>query len=73
MTFWEGANPISIHAPRVGSDNTVAQYEMGRNISIHAPRVGSDTMSRMPMEYGCYFNPRSPCGERPATLALAPM
>ena len=64
MTFWEGANPISIHAPRVGSDNTVAQYEMGRNISIHAPRVGSD---RAGLEFARWirdFNPRSPCGER---------
>ena len=34
-------------------------------ISIHAPHAGSDTLpqrSRLPWQY---FNPRSPCGERP--------
>ena len=35
--------PISIHAPRVGSDFTQQQlYNLGKGISIHAPRVGSD-------------------------------
>ena len=37
------AIPISIHAPRVGSDqNTPAAGCRNFGISIHAPRVGSD-------------------------------
>ena len=34
-------------------------------ISIHAPRVGSDTMRDASSVGMAYFNPRSPCGERP--------
>ena len=33
---------ISIHAPRVGSDQDYKGAEENINISIHAPRVGSD-------------------------------
>ena len=33
-------------------------------ISIHAPRVGSDHGILVSIERICYFNPRSPCGER---------
>ncbi len=33
---------ISIHAPRVGSDNVSATLRVLQPISIHAPRVGSD-------------------------------
>ena len=36
-----------------------------REISIHAPRVGSDPERRTPPRWTGYFNPRSPCGERP--------
>ena len=35
-------------------------------ISIHAPRVGSDTSWNTSRATRTYFNPRSPCGERPA-------
>ena len=38
-------------------------------ISIHAPRVGSDRLSLLPVSCFCYFNPRSPCGERRYVLA----
>ena len=34
--------PISIHAPRVGSDNISEVTNVSQAISIHAPRVGSD-------------------------------
>ena len=34
---------ISIHAPRVGSDDDHGRYVMSAAISIHAPRVGSDS------------------------------
>ena len=52
--------PISIHAPREGSDieqkiNMALAY-----ISIHAPREGSD-LSDPTVPAPCYyFNPRSP-------------
>ena len=36
---------ISIHAPRVGSDNETVNFWQNIDISIHAPRVGSDSMS----------------------------
>ncbi len=62
-------NQISIHAPRVGSD--LLRRVRVRNvsgISIHAPRVGSDG-TQLWQTFNCTnFNPRSPCGERPATL-----
>ena len=35
------------------------------DISIHAPRTGSDCEARTTSISGCYFNPRSPHGERP--------
>ena len=38
--------PISIHAPRVGSDNKVSNLDTKEIISIHAPRVGSDELRR---------------------------
>ena len=37
---------------------------VGVGISIHAPRVGSDSGTRPWSGPRCYFNPRSPCGER---------
>ena len=59
---------ISIHAPRVGSD----QQEINRGgsifISIHAPRVGSDHSRCRNNKQIKNFNPRSPCGERPLPL-----
>ena len=38
-----------------------------KNISTHAPRVGSDTVDMTWTITTCYFNSRSPCGERSAT------
>ena len=37
-------------------------------ISIHAPRVGSDSKTILLTWISVYFNPRSPCGERPEAL-----
>ena len=37
-------------------------------ISIHAPRVGSDGKGTAQSKRILYFNPRSPCGERPKTV-----
>ena len=60
------AGRISIHAPRVGSDTPVTKDQLTRGeISIHAPRVGSDRGAPWASPRTTYFNPRSPCGERP--------
>ena len=57
--------PISIHAPRVGSDTLLLPAGCCTLvISIHAPRVGSDRCPGCNYNADCYFNPRSPCGER---------
>ena len=48
----------------MGSDKTIKANTDIIQISIHAPRVGSDLFSEKNMKVGCYFNPRSPCGER---------
>ena len=56
---------ISIHAPRVGSDAMIISHLSNQKISIHAPRVGSDNRSYIALWEPGYFNPRSPCGERP--------
>ena len=56
---------ISIHAPRVGSDNWDMLAGQYFAISIHAPRVGSDEKVEVRIVKALDFNPRSPCGERP--------
>ena len=63
--------PISIHAPRMGSDRVRLFGEKVVDISIHAPRMGSDRRA-----HGCptcrtNFNPRSPDGERPKSTRLS--
>ena len=65
---WQYAScNISIHAPRVGSDHRCgSQCPHPIEISIHAPRVGSDLSPAFFFYLPAYFNPRSPCGERPA-------
>ena len=40
-------------------------FSRSAKISIHAPRVGSDCCFRLFWPVVDYFNPRSPCGERP--------
>ena len=55
---------ISIHAPRVGSDDKTANLAYDKIISIHAPRVGSDASGSQTKTDKSNFNPRSPCGER---------
>ena len=59
--------PISIHAPRAGSDALFsACFHCVRRISIHAPRAGSDSAIWLNHDMSeLNFNPRSPCGERP--------
>ena len=60
--------PISIHAPRVGSDSRYLVPCRDPDISIHAPRVGSDPRRNWALPSPEYFNPRSPCGERLPSL-----
>ena len=57
---------ISIHAPRTGSDACSSpSISPSACISIHAPRTGSDiAVSTVAARTICYFNPRSPHGER---------
>ena len=58
---------ISIHAPRAGSDeHALPLNQQGMWISIHAPRAGSDDNGNNKTTPSSDFNPRSPCGERPA-------
>ena len=59
-----GWSTISIHAPRVGSDNRPDSIAECPFISIHAPRVGSDCFCVRIATEAFNFNPRSPCGER---------
>ena len=39
--------------------------DVDAHISIHAPRAGSDSFHVLMAVTPSYFNPRSPCGERP--------
>ena len=57
---------ISIHAPHAGSDYGSIQRVSGKPISIHAPHAGSDKTVKQPSIVRGHFNPRPPCGERPA-------
>ena len=61
---------ISIHAPRAGSDCSWRLSLQRVGISIHAPRAGSDKGGLCVMVDAEDFNPRSPCGERPAGTIL---
>ena len=59
-------HPISIHAPRTGSDDRPRRNRRGLRISIHAPRTGSDERYFTIQYASLDFNPRSPHGERRA-------
>ena len=56
--------PISIHAPRTGSDLDQDICDALEAISIHAPRTGSDVRRDKVAGQDVDFNPRSPHGER---------
>ncbi|EDN01988.1 hypothetical protein BACCAP_00021 [Pseudoflavonifractor capillosus ATCC 29799] len=52
---------ISIHAPRVGSDLTLADSTAAQSqISIHAPRVGSDRTVTGSMGFPALFQSTLP-------------
>ena len=60
---------ISIHAPREGSDRAVGyDFDGISAISIHAPREGSDVNAGVLKCCMTNFNPRSPRGERLASI-----
>ena len=54
--------------PVWGATGRDAQTAQAESISIHAPRVGSDGVRISIARGGKYFNPRSPCGERPSAF-----
>ena len=60
---------ISIHAARVGCDFCIFSLLGDFVISIHAARVGCDSALHVPLVMLHNFNPRSPSGLRPASLA----
>ena len=59
-SIYDEYNPISIHAPREGSDYPKLKSDANYKISIHAPREGSDIYTQEAMEHTEDFNPRSP-------------
>ena len=57
---------ISIHAPRVGSDGTGSPCQrQNRGFQSTLPVWGATPGTMAPAGLTMYFNPRSPCGERP--------
>ena len=56
---------ISIHSPHAGRDDYVAKVDDLLRISIHSPHAGRDRNRSKRQVRKQYFNPLSPCGERP--------
>ena len=63
---------ISIHAPRAGRDPDGCPPARWQRISIHAPRAGRDTSNVFSIAVPVDFNPRAPCGARPAIVTPPP-
>ena len=63
-----GVLDVSIHAPHAGRDVIFPSFFSAIAVSIHAPRAGRDCcpLPSAPL-CGC-FNPRAPCGARPAQV-----
>ena len=57
---------ISIHAPLAGCDVVRIVVPQNVQISIHAPLAGCDAKTRAQRGSRLHFNPRTPCGVRPA-------
>ena len=55
---------VSIHAPRVGRDESPCLTHKRRRVSIHAPRVGRDRSANRGSGKRQRFNPRAPRGAR---------
>ncbi len=57
--------------PVWGATKRFAVLARNHDISIHTPRVGSDGCCHNPLGTGRkYFNPHSPCGERPDSFQM---
>ena len=56
---------ISIHSPHAGRDKPVIFINGINGISIHSPHAGRDDCKPDDVNRPIYFNPLSPCGERP--------
>ena len=61
---------ISIHAPRAGCDFVIQRHKFCQRISIHAPRAGCDGFELDITISQRNFNPRTPCGVRPAGILI---
>ena len=59
---------ISIHMPLAGHDSLQGGSQGLRLISIHMPLAGHDCKFASVLFTGLYFNPRAPCGARPAEI-----
>ena len=56
---------ISIHAPRVGSDDdSCFAFQGFKQFQSTLPVWGATVLAACRNAPGSYFNPRSPCGER---------
>ena len=65
-----GVSPISIHAPRVGSDEGKrARRILADVFQSTLPVWGATFLRPWAGPPITYFNPRSPCGERPDALS----
>ena len=72
-TAYKAVQPLGFQStlPMRGATSLTGQPAGHRNISIHAPHAGSDHR-RVEQHTGeDYFNPRSPCGERPLHGSVA--
>ena len=58
--------------PLRGATRSGRQPVVPHRISIHVPLAGSDGKAGRRCTVSTYFNPRSPCGERPTAQHMAP-
>ena len=62
---WQFLTVFQSTLPVRGATEITVYIHKSRSISIHAPRAGSDATDDIDRFCCLYFNPRSPCGERP--------
>ena len=67
---WAAGLSISIHAPLAGCDLYCVVIVFHLVISIHAPLAGCDARERYSRAHRDDFNPRTPCGVRPALPSI---
>ena len=74
MAYDNATTAISIHAPRAGSDFVCVPPAGGRHAQFQStlPVRGATPTSKKSLGVILYFNPRSPCGERPAARKCTP-